>query len=248
MASSIGDKARILDWVLPGHAVDVGAGGGELAEVLAGRAEVTAIDASPDSLARLLARDSFHVVDATVGADTAPLAPVADTVVFSSILHEVYSYSPDRFGAGHRALDQAVATLRPGGNLIIRDGVMPDNPEAPARFRAPDDALVREYLALTPHRELQLTYRRGWWEGTRHAVAEAALTLTWGRDALPREAMERYQLVSDYTPLLVARGLTMLHASTVTQPGYVEGLAEYTIESMGHPWFPDTNGLWVAAT
>lgn len=253
MASSLGDKSRILPWVLPGHVVDAGAGGGELSVALSHLPDVTvtAVDYAPESLERLKERPGIGVLDARVGASGERLPiPLADTFIYCAILHEVYSYSPDRWDAVRRALTEAHATLRPGGRLIIRDGVMPDDPDGRARFTTPDDALVEDYLALSPHAELRLARDGQFWTGTRHAVAEALFTITWGREALPREALERYQLVSDYGPLLAEAGFTLVHDDTVVQPGYVDALAQFRIETASGeswaPWFPATNALWVA--
>lgn len=255
MASSIGDKARILEWVKPGHAIDVGAGGGEFTRTLAALpgVEATAIDLAPESLERLEAAGDFAAAFGVAGSSTERLTPAsADTVVFNAILHEVYSYSPARQQAVDNALDQADRTLGRGGRIVIRDGVMPEGPELPARFRAPDDALVTDYLARSPHPELRLERRGEWWTGTRHAVSEALLTLTWGPDSLPREAQERFELsgVDDYPTRLARRGFRTLHREVVTQPGYVTALSTYTVESLDAggrwaAWFPPTNALWV---
>lgn len=255
MAASIGDKERILDWVLPGHVVDVGAGGGELTSALTALpgVEATALDLAPESLQRLSRHPEFATAYAVAGGDAERLTDrPADTVVFNAILHEVYSYSPDRFGAVDRALDQAARTIAGAGRIIIRDGIMPDRPQDPARFTAPDDAFVAEYLARSPHPELQLGRDGRWWTGTRHAVSEALLTLTWGPESLPREALERYEIsgVDDHPRRLAARGFVTVHQETVTQPGYVQALAQYTVQSgdaegVWVSWFPPTNGLWV---
>lgn len=255
MASSLGEKERILDWVLRGHVVDVGAGGGEFTAALAALPDVhaTAIDQAPESLERLRRSTAFASEYGVAGQGTAPFTDEpADTVVFNAILHEVYSYSPDRYEAVQRALRQAARTLRPSGRIIIRDGVMPDDPATAARFTAPDDGIVADYLARTPHPELQLTRDGAWWAGTRHAVSEALLTLTWGAESLPREALERYELfgAEEYAAVLAPHGFRVIHNEVVTQPGYVQALQDFSIESVDvggdwEPWFPPTNGLWV---
>lgn len=251
MASAIGDKSRILPWVLPGHAIDVGAGGGELTARLAELPEVTAtaVDFAPQSLQRLQADPRFTTVRGLAGDDAECFTDEpASTVVFNSVLHEVYSYSDDRMAAVERALEQAHRNLAAGGRIIIRDGVMPVAPSRPARFLAPDDDLVSEYLRRSPHPELALTMVGRWWCGTRHAVSEALLTLTWGRESLPREALERYELhtLDGYSRFLARHGFRTIHDDMLIQPGYVEGLCEYRVESAGRRWFPPTNGLWVA--
>ncbi|MBZ5797821.1 methyltransferase domain-containing protein, partial [Burkholderia contaminans] len=52
-----------------------------------------------------------------------------DTVIFSSILHELYSYierDGKRFNSHtvEAALQSAYRVLAPGGRIIIRDGIM----------------------------------------------------------------------------------------------------------------------------
>ncbi|MCA1663042.1 MAG: methyltransferase domain-containing protein [Myxococcales bacterium] len=60
------------------------------------------------------------------GADQQLADGSADTVIFSSIMHEVYSYSGyDRAGVD-RALVSAARELRRGGRLLIRDGIRPN--------------------------------------------------------------------------------------------------------------------------
>ncbi len=255
MASSLGEKERILDWVLRGHVVDVGAGGGELTAALAALpgVQATAIDRATESLERLRRNPAFASAYAVAGASDAPFTvEPADTVVFNAILHEVYSYSPDRYDAVDRALEQAARTLHPVGRIIIRDGVMPDAPDEPARFTAPDDAFVADYLSRSPHVELQLVRDGAWWTGSRHAVSEALLTLTWGPESLSREALERYELfeTDEYPRLLARHGFRTIHREVVIQPGYVHALQEYSVETRDaggswEPWFPPTNGLWV---
>lgn len=257
MASSAGDKIEsIVPWVRPGLVVDVGAGGGELSTAIAELtgSHVVVVDESEDALRRLRAHDAITTVKRTVGRDRSPFTSApADTVVFCSVLHEIYSYSADPWVAHANAIAAAAATLRTGGHLVIRDGVMPDHPHAAARFWAPDDELVQDYLDRTPFTDLLLDQDdTGAWVGTRHEVSEALLTLTWGRGSLPRESQERYELATldGYTQLVEPHGFTLVKRESWTQAGYIHGLREYRIEGAApggglEPWFPSTNALWV---
>lgn len=254
MASALGDKARILPHVRPGHVIDAGAGGGELAGMLAQLPDVTvtALDLAEESLARLRDGGRFAVRQRELGSDTDALtAEPASTIVFSAVLHEVFSYARDPWTALERALGQARATLAPGGVVIVRDGVMPDRPGEPAELRGSDAALLDRYLALSPYAETRLELvRPGVWSGTRHAVSEALCTLTWGADSLPREALERFQLATldGYAELLERAGLRVIHREATTQPGYREHLraAGWSASGPDGDWFPPTTGLWVA--
>lgn len=250
MGSSLGDKVRMLPWVQPGLVLDVGAGGGELSRALAELpgTHVTALDANPESIKRLRAIDG---IQAFLGfADEVnDVGQVFNTIVCCSILHEVYSYGASSGEQGFDALDvtfaKLVASLAPGGRLIVRDGVMPSPGLAQMVVADPD--VVDRYLALSPHPELQLAREGRTFSGTRHAVAEAALTLTWGESTFAREALERYQLfdLSGYAEYAHKFGLRTLSATSVIQPGYVTGLRDVRMSSNGQPWFPQTNALWI---
>lgn len=62
-----------------------------------------------------------------------------DTVIFSSILHELYSYIPyegSKFNHATiaAALRSAYDVLSPGGRIVIRDGIMTEPAEQNERF------------------------------------------------------------------------------------------------------------------
>lgn len=256
MAAGIGDKRRILPWLNPGSALDVGAGEGSLARVLAATGhETTAIDASRDAVVRLRSSNELRVDWLRADEVNAERLGYFDNIVCSSVLHEVYSYG-DGVGRGKPALDKAfsalTSVLRPGGRFIIRDGIMPDCGNLPASLSTPDRAEMEAYLDEVVHPELMLTRQKGRghsvYTGTRHAVAEAALTVSWGQDTFHREAKERYMIftASEYIDFALDYGLAAIHRDAVTQPGYVVALKHLGLrDSNGGPWFPATNGLWV---
>ena len=255
MAAGLGDKARMLPFLLPGRLLDIGSGGGELASSLAGvpGIEVTALDFHPDSVSRLRARPELAAVVEAMADQAAALLPAAsfDTIVCSSVLHEVYSYGSSTGLTLFEALDETMAglvsLLRIGGRLVIRDGVMPSQPGLPASVTTADPAIFDHYLALSPHPELALERDGDTFRGNRHTVSEAVFTIGWGESSLDREALERFELftLDDYTAYAEGFGLRALHASTVTQPGYLQALAALDIRSNGEEWFPETNALWV---
>jgi len=254
MASSLGDKARLLPFIVGERVLDVGAGGGGLAEAIAARGHrVTVLDNTADSLQRLRrAGISLEVLEGYADQIGHLGAGTFDTIVLSSVMHEVYSYGASTGELGYAAVSRTLAelrqALRPGGRLIIRDGVLPPDWLAAATVRVPDDELVAEYLELSPHPELRLD-RNGsrLWSGTKHAVGEMLLTVTWGAECLPREALERFQLyTADGYVTELAPAFDLVHVSAVTQPGYREQLAGYDArDALNMPWFPATNGLWV---
>jgi SAM-dependent methyltransferase len=133
MDASLGQKLDdLLPWVRPGRVVDKGCGTGKLLVELARRFPSSAfvgVDLSRELLRRCdentyAAGDVSFVRGEAAEAQVAPGS--ATTVIFSSVMHEIYSYS----GYSHAALDQALATaareLAPGGRVLVRDGVSPD--------------------------------------------------------------------------------------------------------------------------
>lgn len=121
----------LLPWVVPGRIVDKGCGTGKLMVELARRFPDSAfvgVDLSREFLRRsdentyasgdvqLIARDA---------ADAAVAEGSASTVIFSSIMHEIYTYSGYDRARIDRALANAARELRPGGRMLMRDGVSP---------------------------------------------------------------------------------------------------------------------------
>lgn len=135
------DKARMLDFVVPGTIVEVGPGGGVVLELLAEKFRGSRIVGIDSSIAvveafrerqgageppyEMIHGDAFRLPELFGEGDVT-------TVVFCSVLHEIFSYCergdpPRRFQL--EAVDEIVAAafraLGRGGRIVIRDGVMP---------------------------------------------------------------------------------------------------------------------------
>ena len=169
-----------------------------------------------------------------------PPAPV-DTVVFCSILHEVYSYTePAKFQLESvRDVDRAPrwATLRPGGRIVIRDGVMP--PPGTRRIqlararRAADVRSLRRAVRGPHDRVRELAPDRV--EMSRADAMEFLYTYTWGPASFPYEVRELYGILpyDEYVATLVdwvggraaARVVEIPPRSSYLQPGYRDNLA-----------------------
>ena len=283
MDAALGDKLRVVDYLpdipqRPARIADMGAGSGQLGMAIARLADATVygVDNHPDALARMSTTQFQPEGFSAVRGSFADLEVLAgpqglDAVVCSAVLHEVFSYAsatadPSGFldptelwAAWAAAISQSAAALRPGGRLIIRDGVAPDDPHVPAIFSAPDDDaahLVAAYQSLSPFAAAALEPvsdepGNRHWLGDRYAVAQALLTVTWGPDSLPREALELYALdtLSNYQERVLAAAPTLrpVHAEAYTQPGYLEALAPWSWADQlsGEVWPLLTNALWV---
>ena len=132
MDASLAQKLEDLSpWVVPGCIVDKGCGTGRLLVELSRRfpgSSFVGVDLSRELLRRC-DENTYHAEDvAFVLGDAAgeAVAPgSASTVIFSSIMHEIYTYSGYRQSEIDRALASAARELRPGGRVLIRDGVSP---------------------------------------------------------------------------------------------------------------------------
>lgn len=132
MDAALAQKLEDLSpWVVPGRIVDKGCGTGKLLVELSRRHPDSAfvgVELSREFLRRC---DENHYSSEDVtflfgNAAERLLEPgSASTIVLSSVGHELYSYSGYDHGAIHRALGNACEELRPGGRLLIRDGVSP---------------------------------------------------------------------------------------------------------------------------
>jgi SAM-dependent methyltransferase len=133
MDASLAQKVEdLVPWVLSGRIVDKGCGTGKLLVELSRRfpgASLVGVDLSREFLRR--SDENTYAggdVELVLGdaADQQLVDGSADTVIFSSIMHEIYSYSGYDRGRIDRALASAARELRPGGRVLIRDGISPD--------------------------------------------------------------------------------------------------------------------------
>lgn len=260
MASAAGDKARLLELAdTSGVVVDVGCadGGWIRGARAAGVRDVVGIEPVSSLVARcreagLDVRQGFaSQVDALVGEGA------ASAVVASSVLHEVFSYGNEvpvvgRLDSVDEALASFARTLRPGGTLVVRDGVMPDGHDLLEAITVADDAEVERFLAHSPFtdptRDRVLRLERvdeRTWVGDRSSVMELALTLNWGSVSFEREVAEWYGVhtLAGYPRVAARHGFELVSAQAYTQEGYLSGVAEHVRFSSG--WFPKTNAVWV---
>lgn len=147
MDASLAQKvADLLPWVLPprlgpdgaagvaarsGRIVDKGCGTGKLLVELSRRfagASLVGVDLSRELLRRS-DENTYAGGDVELLLGDAAEAQLpdgsADTIIFSSIMHEIYSYSGYDRGRIERALASAARELRSGGRILIRDGISP---------------------------------------------------------------------------------------------------------------------------
>lgn len=245
MRSALGDKSRIVDFVKPGTVLDVGAGGGELSEVIrqAGN-EVFDLDGSSEAIKHI--QEDFPKIHALLGltenARELFSDETFDTIVCSSVLHEVYSYG--NTNGNKMSLETVIETLndffkllKPGGVLIIRDGVMPTqwDKDVIVRLKTQDAIdfleMYREkapfYSETRQIRKVSLSeLSPGVYKGNLASAMEFLYTLTWGWNSAPRETQELYGIFTEegYCRTLEMLGFEVEHSEQYLQSGYPEHL------------------------
>jgi len=276
MAKSLGDKLHIVEQLpeptdkYSPKVLDIGAGGGEFANSLTELGfTVTALDANSDAVAHMKANfPKLHPVELLANHARELGLETYDAVICSSILHEVFSYGDDERGPGdYNSLTEALkafhAVLKPGGVLVIRDGVRPRhwNDTATITVLNGDDEAVISYLDQCPFANgsipgtvgelVKLTkHRSGSYVGDLRSAYEFYMTYNWGVENYHREAHELYGVLSldQYSSLLNYVGFNVELAKSWVQPGYSEHLPTKVrlMTAEGFNRWPDTNALWVA--
>jgi SAM-dependent methyltransferase len=266
------DKERMLDYVRPGRIIEIGPGGGVVLDLLEAKfpgAEIIGVDLSAEAVAALQAhaRAGKHNWRVVLGA--AEVLPElvgtasVDTVVFCSILHEVYSYTEPKFrlDSVRDVIRAAWSTLEPGGRIVIRDGVMPPPGTRRIRFIAPDARSTFDlYVAQFEGRAIKFTELAA--DRVELSAADAMeflYTYTWGPASFPYEVRELYGILAydDYVSALVdwvggpaaAKVIDIpAHLRSYLQPGYRDHLAnkiELTDDHDRPVELPDSNCLIV---
>lgn len=268
MNAARSDKERMLDFVKPGTVVEIGPGGGVVLDLLEARfptSRVIGLDLSREVVTALEARaragDKRWTILHGAAEQLAAFVPAADTVVFCSILHEVYSYTEPRFqlASVEHVVRAAFGVLVPGGRIVIRDGVMPPAGTRRIRMLAPDVRPTLDlYAAQFEGRKIAFTELGP--DRVEMSAADAMeflYTYTWGPASFPYEVRELYGILpyDAYVAQLVAwcggdAGCAVVPnpLGSYLQPGYRDHLAmkiELTDEHDRPVALPDSNCLIV---
>ncbi|WP_054956256.1 class I SAM-dependent methyltransferase [Paenibacillus dakarensis] len=269
--NSSGDyKSVILDYITGSRAVDIGPGGGILLDLIEEKlphVHAVGIDISSNVIEALEKRKrlegrSWDVVKGDALKLREELGPESvDTVIFSSILHELYSYieyEGFRFNPAtvRAALRSAYDVLSPGGRIIIRDGIMTEPVDQLRRIRfLEEDGMLWlsryaedfngrkiTYEALNDHEVLMPV----------NDAMEFLYTYTWGEESYVHEVQEQfgYFTPSQYEAVIreVLGDAEIVTSKHFLQEGYTEALAgriEFADESGTLISLPDSTCLIV---
>ncbi|USB33995.1 class I SAM-dependent methyltransferase [Paenibacillus sp. YPG26] len=264
-------KKVILDYIAGNRAIDIGPGGGvmlDLIELELPHIQATGIDISANVIEALERKKQLegHTWNVQKG-DALNLSSYlnpgqADTIIFSSILHEMYSYiefEGRRFN--HHtiaaALLSAFEILPSGGRIIIRDGIMTEPGTLRRRIRFLEaDGLewLRRYKNDFAGRTIQFEVC-----GEQEVLMpvndamEFLYTYTWGEEAYVHEVQEQFGYFTpgeyaDFIRAALGDSALIIENRHFLQEGYTEALQERVLfmDEQGIPVpLPDSTCLIV---
>lgn len=258
MNKSIGDKERMIEWIEGKKVLDAGCGSGVLTHSLFNLGyDAYGIDLSMLSFKQMKER---NLANRFVHGNLLDMSLYFgenefDTIIFSSVLHEVYSYNGFNLQDIEGTLRNAMRILKKGGRIIIRDGVENINRHQKRiiRFKDLNDVLfLTEYMRRFKGRNVpicrkidKLTY-----EMYVNDAMEFLYTYTWGWESFDREVQEQYGVMSlnEYMDLAQNIGGELLHAEQYLQSGYELNLRhkiEFFDSEMNHMRIPNSNMLLI---
>ncbi|MCR8851128.1 class I SAM-dependent methyltransferase [Rossellomorea sp. SC111] len=210
MNSSQDFKKKISDYAVGKTMVDIGPGGGVMLDLLTRHhpgTTVIGIDIAVNVVEELKRKKQReNATWEVMQGDALKLEDYigkegADTIVFSSILHEMFSYilyEGERFNHGviAQTLKSSLKALRPKGRIIIRDGIMtePGQEKRIIRFKDPHGlSFFKRYVRDFKGRKI--SYRSAGEDAVLLDVNDAMeflYTYTWGEEAYPHEVQEQF--------------------------------------------------------
>ena len=210
MNSSVDDKKVILIFIKGETILDVGPGGGVLLDLLetetSGK-QILGIDISENVIETLEAKKqnenhSWSVIKGNALSLVDSFAPNSiDTIIYSSIIHELYSYISYEGKCFNQqtiktALQSAFDVLKPGGRMIIRDGIMSEDKEAKRiiRFKT-DDGIPFLIQYAKDFKGRKISYKI---KSENEVIMplndsmEFLYTYTWGTESYAHEVNEQF--------------------------------------------------------
>ncbi|MBR4580079.1 MAG: methyltransferase [Lachnospiraceae bacterium] len=264
-------KDGIIDYVEGETVVDVGSGGGVLLDRLEKKfpeKRIIGTDISENVIEVLNRKKNKegHNWEVLVQNFVEGVFPEnVDNIIFSSILHEIYSYNETENGrfeikSVKNALKNAYDSLSENGRIIIRDGIKTEGHDS--RMITFKDAAGLEFFEnyvrdfeglkeLTDEEKVTSIDREKLQvAGDVNFIREFMYTYTWGIQSYPHEVKEQfgYFTLKEYVDFFESIGAQVLLAKEFLEPGYPNHLSKLltlTDENGEETEYPASNCILV---
>ena len=236
------DKERILEYVVGNKILEVGSGSGihlNMLEDAFPQAQIQGIDISDTVVHALQMKKQCENRRWNIQQGNATelnFNEKFDTIIFCSVLHEVFSYQSKWGKFSYRPLEEALvkafSLLNKGGRIIIRDGVMSsDDSMILIRFLNPDGVnFLQQYCDDFKGRDIPYikVYKNEVHMKMNDAM-EFLYTYTWGYEAYQCEVQEQYGYLTKegyekFVNILWGESTQIKYSNSYLQDGYTKAL------------------------
>ena len=246
MNKSINHKSIILDYIVGKNILDVGPGGGALMDLILDNnpnLKVSGIDISENVINTLNEKKknenkSWTVIKGdALNLDKYLENNSMDTIIYSSIIHELYSYidyNGKKFNHNTiiKTLKTAYNVLKKKGRIIIRDGIMTEPKDI---YRIIEFNNIEDLKILDAYchdfKGRKVTYEKIDHNKVKMLVNDAMeflYTYTWGPNSYALEVHEQfgYYTPSEYIDMIKENlpNCKIIECNSFLQPGYEENL------------------------
>lgn len=270
MNNSLKQKAIILDYIVGNSVLDVGPGGGALLDLIEKKipnSDIKGIDLSENVINELTKKKlkeghMWNIIKGDALNLTRYFANNSiDTIIFSSIIHELYSYisyNGKKFNKDtiKVALKEAYSILSINGRIIIRDGIMssPVNSYRIIEFNDKEDIKKLDRY-INDFKGRKITYEKISDNKVKMLINDAMeflYTYTWGEESYPLEVQEQfgYFTLDEYITFIKENlpNAKIIESKSYLQKGYEENLLpkiNFYDEDMNVVSLPDSTSIIV---
>lgn len=270
MNNSLKQKAIILDYIVGNSVLDVGPGGGALLNLIEEKMpslDIKGIDLSQNVIDELTKKKikenhSWNIIKGDALNLSKYFAKDSiDTIIYSSIIHELYSYIPyngKKFNKDtiKTTLKEAYSILKVRGRIIIRDGIMssPLDSYRIIEFNDKNDINKLDRY-INDFKGRKINYEKISATTVKMLVNDAMeflYTYTWGEDSYPLEVQEQfgYFTLDEYVKFIKENlpHANIIESKSYLQKGYEENLLpkiNIYDENMNVVTLPDSTSIIV---
>lgn len=254
-------KKSIAQKVVGDTIVDVGSGGGimlDLLEKLYPDKNIIGTDISQNVLIALNEKrnkEGHNWQTLKHNFVEGPLNNKVDSIIFSSILHEIFSYNETENGhfdieSVKLALKNAYHSLNKGGRIVIRDGVKTEgNGTLEFKMKTPEGSnfitsFYNDFKGL-PNVDRKFMIKGDTFVGDINFMREFLFTYTWGSESYAHEVHEQfgYFTLNEFKEFFTSIGAKIIEVQSFFEEGYYEHLKDKV--DLPRESYPDSNCIIV---